>query len=72
MPNLNGIKAAGYIRTQEDSQNKDKPFILISAFVPELRNEGNIDFASVILDKPVELTTLIKHIRFILGMKLKK
>lgn len=63
MPNINGTKAAKYIITSNNSLNKETPFIILSAYVPELEEKANFDFASHVLTKPCKSSELIEVIK---------
>jgi CheY-like chemotaxis protein len=63
MPGVNGMQSAKYIRSGAKSLNKNTPFILISAFVPELEERSSLDFATHILAKPFKFLTLVELVR---------
>jgi CheY-like chemotaxis protein len=70
MPHINGIKAGMYMTRGDDTLNADTPIILMSSYVPDLQKDEDFDSAALILEKPVNVDTLLKDIKLLLGKKL--
>jgi CheY-like chemotaxis protein len=70
MPHLNGVKTGHYIKEGEDSKNRETPLVLMSSFIPELQRSESFEFASLIIEKPVNIEKVIKKIKILMGTKL--
>jgi DNA-binding response OmpR family regulator len=66
MPHLNGVKTGLYIKTGEDSRNHDTPIVLMSSFIPELQKSESFEFASLIIEKPVDVDKIVKKIKLLI------
>jgi CheY-like chemotaxis protein len=66
MPGVNGAKAAKFIKEDENSKNRDTPFIMISAFVPQIEEKGIESFATHVIQKPFQFGTLVELVKKVL------
>lgn len=70
IPLLNGVKAGKFLKTGEDSLNKETPLVLVSSFIPDIELNDDFDFAALIIEKPINSERNIKKIKLLIGEKL--
>ena len=63
MPEMNGVEFITAMKTNQHNPNSDTPIILISAFIPDVKNILDLDGNILLVDKPYDPEKFRKNIQ---------
>ena len=69
MEKMNGAEFVYNMRNMESSKNKNTPTIILSGYIPLVKESLSEDDKLLFMDKPFEAESLIRKIRLLTGSK---